>query len=64
MSTWIVEAPSHDTIRLECDEVTVRQAGDLWFLRSVAPPPDKLAVVLILARGQWKRTHPATWPAR
>jgi hypothetical protein len=45
--------------QIEADEITTRQDGSLWVLRSVAPPPDKLAVVAIFSRDVWSSCAPA-----
>jgi hypothetical protein len=60
MTAWTITlAPDDRTIHIDADEITTRPDGSLWLLRCDAPPPDKLATVLILARGQWRSAYPA-----
>jgi len=47
------------TTQLDADEITTRNDGSLWLLRSVAPPPAKLVPVAILGRDLWSSSVPA-----
>lgn len=38
---------------MEADEITTRQDGSLWLLRSAAPPPAKLVPVAVFAARTW-----------
>lgn len=54
MTTFTVQLSDSRTCQITADDLTSRNDGSLWFLRAAAPPPDKLAVVAILARGEWR----------
>ena len=62
MTTWTVTLADDQTIQVEADEITTRNDGSLWLLRSAKPPPDKLAVVLVLAAGEWSMAQPGPTP--
>jgi hypothetical protein len=51
MTTYLIAG--RRTIRVDGDDLTVRQSGDLWILRATSPKPAPLTPVLILARGEW-----------
>jgi hypothetical protein len=60
--TWTIALHDGRTVQVEADEITTRNDGSLRLLRAAAPPPDKLAVVLVLARGQWLTVRRADEP--
>lgn len=58
MTTWTITCSDGRTVQVEADELTTRNDGSLWALRSAAPPPDKLRPVLVLAGGAWTMAQP------
>jgi hypothetical protein len=59
VTTWSIHLASDRTAVVEADEVSTRQDGSAWFLRAEKPPPNKLSVVLVIARGEWRAIYPA-----
>ena len=59
MTIWTVTLFDGRTTALEADEITTRADGSVWLLRSVAPPPDKLAVVAMFSRDIWSSCCPS-----
>ena len=59
MTIWTIHLFDGRTTQLEAVEVTTRNDGSLWLLRSVAPPPAKLVPVAILGRDLWSSCVPA-----
>ena len=59
MTLWTVTLFDGRTAQISADEITTRQDGSLWLLRSAAPPPDKLAVVAVFSRDLWSSCVPA-----
>ena len=73
MTIWTVTLFDGRTAQISADEITTRNDGSLWLLRSVAPPPAKLVPVAVLAANEWvsccvcdaaiawtEREHPAS----
>jgi hypothetical protein len=59
MTAWTITLFDGRTTQIDADEITTRPDGSLWLLRSVAPPPDKLAPVAIFCRDVWSSCAPA-----
>jgi hypothetical protein len=53
MTIWTVTLFDGRTAQISADEITTRNDGSLWLLRSVAPPPAKLVPVAVLAGNEW-----------
>ncbi|MFZ0717775.1 hypothetical protein [Mycobacterium sp.] len=53
MTQFTITLSDGRTVAVQADEITTRTDGSVWLLAAIAPKPQPLTPVLILAARQW-----------